>query len=95
MASGDPNQCAPPPGSSVWISPRLLTEDKLHHFCQYIRMHNAEYRPFLKLITATDINTEDMRYIKDKIRSSCPFVCDETNVQSTVLRLYGKCSAER
>ena len=35
-----------------------------------------------------------MRYIKDKIRNSCHLVCDETNVPSTVIRVYGKRSAE-
>ena len=58
-------------------------------------MDNAEDRHFLKFITTTDFSPSDMQYVKEKFANSCNYVSDESSVQTKVIRVYGKRSAER
>ena len=96
IANGDTNQLPTITGSDIFLSPIIIFTFECHFLKHFVRMHEANGKRLLELMSQKPIPPDDITIITSLLSKHCSFVNNWIDVHdASVMKVFGKKEAER
>ena len=95
IANGDCLQLPTISGCDIFLSSTLLFGFEFHFLRHLVRMQDASGKELIKLMSVRPVPDSNTSQIIDIVKSNCNFVSTWDDIDPSVMRVFGKKSAER